>query len=150
MTLISRLCRSIACTVSVCTVLLAGCSTSSHVLTGTTRPAITPDSVKIYNEPPQVKYEQIATVTASSQGSFAVGSQQNTDAAIARLKAEAARLGANGVLLKDVQDQHSGSIGIGVGGSSYGGSSASGAAVGGSSAVSNKVATGVAIYVPPQ
>lgn len=145
MTLISRLSGSI-----VCAVLLAGCSTSSHVLTGTARPAITPESVRIYNEPPQVKYEQIATVTASSQGSFAVGSQQNTDAAIARLKAEAAKLGANGVLLKDIQDQHSGSIGIGVGGSSYGGSSATGAAAGGSSAVTNKVVTGLAIYVPPQ
>ena len=144
MNLISRVARFVACTV-----LLAGCSSSSHVLTGTARQPISPDSVKIYNEPPQVKYEQIATVTASSQGSFAVGAQQNTDAAIARLKQEAAKLGANGILLKDVQDSHSGSIGIGVGGSSYGSSSSSGAAVGGSSALTNKVVSGVAIYVLP-
>jgi hypothetical protein len=144
MTLISRLSVTI-----VCTVLLAGCSASSHVLTGTARPPIAPDSVRIYNQPPPGKYEEIATVTASSQGSFAIGGQQNMDAAIARLKEEAAKLGANGVLIKDIQDQHSGSIGVGVGGSSYSGSSASGAGVGGSSALTNKVVNGIAIYVLP-
>ena len=144
MTFISRLPGSI-----VCALLLVGCSTSSHVLTGTARPPISPDSVKIYHEPPQVKYESIATVSASSQGSFALGSQQNTDAAIARLKQEAAKLGANGIVLKDIQDQHSGSIGIGVGGSSYGSGSSTGAGMGGSSAVTNKVVNGLAIYVLP-
>ena len=144
MTLISRLSGSI-----VLAALVAGCSSSSHVLTGTARPAISPDSVKIYHEPPPTKYEQIATVSASSQGSLAVGSQQNTDAAIARLKEEAAKLGANGIVLKDIQDQHSGSIGIGVGGSSYGSGSSTGAGVGGSSALTNKVVNGLAIYVLP-
>ena len=131
-----------------CAVLLAGCSSSSHVLTGTARPPISPDSVKIYNQAPAEHYEQIATVTASSQGSLAIGSQQNMDKAIERLKQEAAKLGANGVVLQSVQDQHSGSIGIGVGGSSYGGSSSTGAAAGGSSATTSKVVTGVAIYLP--
>jgi hypothetical protein len=134
---------------TACALLLWGCSTSSHVMTGTARAPISPDSVKIYHEAPPVKYETIATITASSKGSLAVGSQANTDAAIARLKEEAAKLGANGIVLKDIQDQHSGSIGIGVGGASYGAGSSSGAGVGGSSAVTNKVANGVAIYVAP-
>lgn len=142
MTLISRLSGCIACAV-----LLYGCSTSSHVLTGTARPAIAPENVRIFNQAPPGQYEQIATVTASSQGSLAIGSQQNMDKAIERLKAEAAKLGANAVVLKDVQDQQSGSIGIGVGGSSYGGSSSTGAAAGGSSATTSKVVTGIAIYL---
>jgi hypothetical protein len=132
----------------MCTLLLAGCSTSSHVLTGTARPAIAPDSVRIFNQAPPGHYEQIATVTASSQGSLAIGSQQNMDTAIARLKEEAAKLGANGVVLQGVQDQHSGSIGVGIGGTSYSGNSASGAGVGGSSALTSKVVSGIAIYLP--
>lgn len=142
MTVISRITASIACTA-----LLAGCSTSSHVLTGSARPPIAPDSVRIYNQPPPGQYEQIATVTASSQGSLAIGSQQNMDKAIARLKEEAAKLGANGVLLQNIQDQHSGSIGVGVGGSSYSGNSATGAGASTSSALTSKVVSGIAIYL---
>ena len=70
------------------------------------------------------------------------------DKAIARLKEEAAKLGANGVLLQGVQDQQTGSIGTGVGSSSYGPSSSTGVGVGGSFAISNKAAHGIAIYVP--
>jgi len=143
MTAISRVAGCIASFV-----LLAGCSTSSHVLTGTAHPPIAPDSVRIYNQPPPGQYEQIATVTASSQGSLAIGSQQNMDKAIARLKEEAAKLGANGVLLQNIQDQHSGSVGVGLGGSSYSGNSASGAGVSTSSALTSKAVSGIAIYLP--
>src|ERR1700747_87320 len=81
----------------------AGCSTSSHVLIGTARPPLAPESVRVYSRPPP-KYEEIATIQASSQGSLALTSQQNMDKAIQRLKAEAAKVGANGVLLHGVQD----------------------------------------------
>jgi uncharacterized protein YbjQ (UPF0145 family) len=143
MALISRFSGSF-----VCTVLLAGCSTSSHVMTGTAHAPIPPDSVRIYNQPPPGQYEQIATVTASSQGSLAIGSQRNMDKAIARLKEEAAKLGANGILLQNIEDQRSSSVGIGIGGSSYSGASATGVGVGGSSALTSKVVSGVAIYLP--
>jgi hypothetical protein len=125
---------------------LAGCSTSSHVVIGAPRPPVPPESVRVYMQPPS-KYETIATINATSQGSLAITSQQNMDKAIERLKAEAAKLGANGVVLQGVQDHQSGSIGIGVGGSSYGGSSSTGAAAGGSSATTSKVVTGIAIYL---
>jgi hypothetical protein len=127
--------------------LLLGCSTSSHVMIGTAHPPISPESVRIYLQPPE-KYEQIATLDATSQGSFAITSQQNMDKAIARLKEDAAKLGANGVLLQGVQDQQSGSIGTGVGSSSYGPSSSTGVGVGGSFGIYNKAVHGVAIYVP--
>jgi hypothetical protein len=125
------------------------CSTSSHVLIGTARPAISPQSVRLYYRPPP-KYEEIATVEAGSQGSIALTSQQNMDKAIERLKAEAAKLGANGVLLQGVQDTQGGSIGVGGGTTSYGPGSAVGVGAGGSFALTNKLARGLAIYVPPQ
>jgi hypothetical protein len=130
------------------TLALAACSTSSHVITGQTRPPVPPETVRIYTQPPS-KYEQIATLNASSAGSFAFTSQGNMDVAIARMKEEAGKLGANGVLLTAVADQQSGSIGTGVGSSSYGPSSATGVGVGGSFGLYNKVTQGMAIYVPP-
>ena len=128
--------------------VLTGCSTSSHVMLGQARPPISPDSVRIYTVPPE-KYEQIASLNASSQGTMALTSQQNMDAAMARLKNEAAKLGANGILLQTVQDEHSGSIGLGGGSSSYGGNTATGVGVGGSFGITNKAVSGIAIYVPP-
>ena len=126
--------------------LLPGCATSSHVMIGTARPPISPESVRVYVQPPE-KYEEIAAIDATSQGSFAITSQQNMDKAIARLKEEAAKLGANGILLQGVQDQQSGSIGTGVGSSSYGPSSSTGVGVGGSFGIYNKAAHGIAIFV---
>lgn len=128
--------------------VLVGCSTSSHVMLGPARPPISPDSVRIYSVPPE-KYEQIASLNATSQGTMALTSQQNMDAAIARLKNEAAKLGANGVLLQTVQDQQTGSVGLGGGSSSYGGNTATGVGAGGSFGITNKAVTGIAIYVPP-
>ncbi|MBV8911323.1 MAG: hypothetical protein JOZ89_11250 [Gammaproteobacteria bacterium] len=127
----------------------ASCSTTSHVLLGTPRPPISPESVRIYMQPPP-KYEQIAMVSASSQGSLALTGQQNMDKAMQRLKTEAAKLGANGVLLQGVHDTQSSSIGAGGGGASYGPRSATGVGVGGSFGLTSKAAQGLAIYVPPQ
>ena len=129
--------------------LLLACSTSSHVLVGAQRPPISPESVRVYIEPPP-KYEQIATLSATSQGSLALTSQQNMDKAIQRLKEEAAKLGANGVLLGEVHDQQTGSIGTGVGSGSYGPSGGSSVGVGGSFGITNKAANALAIYVPPE
>jgi hypothetical protein len=133
----------------VAALALLACSTSSHVLVGTPRAPISPESVRIYTLPPP-QYEQIAHLDASSQGSFAITSQQNMDKAISRLKEEAAKLGANGVLLQTVQEQQSGAIGVGGGNTSYSGNSATGVGVGGSFGITNKAVAGLAIYVPPQ
>jgi hypothetical protein len=66
---------------------------------------------------------------------------------INRLKTEAAKLGANGVLLEGIGDQASGSIGTGGGTESYGGRSSVGGGVGINLGMSKKVGGGVAIYV---
>jgi uncharacterized protein YbjQ (UPF0145 family) len=134
-------------TIALLPLLLSACSTTSHVLVGTARAPISPDSVRVYLQPPP-KYETIATIDASSKNSFALTGQQNTDKAIARMKEEAAKLGANGILLQGMQDQQSGAIGTGMGSSSYGGGSAVGVGVGGSFGLYSKVAHGTAIYVP--
>jgi uncharacterized protein YbjQ (UPF0145 family) len=128
---------------------LGGCATSSHVLIGTPRPPIPPESVRVYLQPPP-HFEQIATIEATSQGSLALTTQQNMDKAIERLKKEAARVGANGILLQGVRTTQSGSIGTGVGSSSYGGGGAVGMSAGGSFGLYSKAAQGIAIYVPPQ
>ena len=129
-------------------VLLAGCA-SSHVLVGTARPPISPDQVKIYLHPP-AKYEEIAIIDASSRGSPAFTDQQKMNKAIARLKDEAAKLGANGILLEGAGDQQSGAVGTGVGTATASGHSAVGTGVGISAGIFIKSANGVAIYVPPE
>ncbi len=126
--------------------LLAGCA-SSHVMLGKARPPISPDDVRIYQRPPDAPYEEIARVDASSTGSFAFTAQGKTDAVIKRLKEEAAKLGANGVLLEGIGDQESGSIGTSGGSTSYGGSSAVGGGIGINAGLTRKVGGGVAIYV---
>jgi hypothetical protein len=130
---------------AVAAVGLAACG-PSHVLVGTPRPPTTPDQVKLYTHPPAA-FEQIALLNASSQGSWTWTNQSQTEKAIQRLKEEAAKLGANGILLEGVMTQQTGSVGGGVGSSSYGPSSASGGTVGGGFGITNQEAKGVAIFV---
>lgn len=98
--------------------LLVGCAGSSSRLLAPARPPISPDQVQIYQTAP-AKYQEIATLDASSGARLFHGSEQTDAEAIQRLKEEAAKVGANGVLLKSVGDESSGSIGIGVGGGGY-------------------------------
>ena len=126
---------------------LVACATS-HVMIGKARPAIAPEEVRIYQRPPQAPYEEIARLDTSSQGSFSFTAQSKTDAVIKRLKIEAAKLGANGVLLEGIGDQASGSIGTGGGRESYSGGGSVGGGIGISAGLNRKVGGGIAIYVP--
>src|SRR5580692_10775959 len=94
--------------------LVSGCAPSTHVLTGTARPPITPDQVKIYSSPPP-NYQEIAVLDASSKSAFGTGGQKSVDKVVERLKIEAAKLGANGVILEGFSESEAGSIGTGVG-----------------------------------
>jgi hypothetical protein len=130
--------------------LLVGCAASSHVLVGTARPPISPDQVKIYLHPP-AKYEEVAIIDASSRGGApSFTDQQKMNKTIARLKAEAANLGANGVLLEGAGEQQSGSVGTGLGTATATGNSAVGTGIGISAGIFIKSANGLAIYVPPE
>jgi hypothetical protein len=83
-------------------VLLSGCATSSHKVTGTLRPEVPPDTVKIFHAmPPHAQV--IGVVTADS---FAgVDLKQATDDAISKLKDQAGKLGANGLVINVSQDK---------------------------------------------
>lgn len=125
-------------------VMVAGCSTSSHVLVGTPRTPVEPEDVRIYSRPP-AEYEEIALLQASSDASFALTDQGKSDVVIERLKAEAGKLGANGVLLQSIGDRRGPTVrtgaatGVGFGGTTIG--------TGVSVPVSGKGASAVAIYV---
>jgi hypothetical protein len=127
---------------------LSGCVTS-HVMIGRARPPISPDLVQIYLHPPAGKYEEIALLDTSSRNSFSITAQGKTNAVVERLKSEAAKLGANGILLNGVGDQASGSVGSGFGSATAQGNSAFGLGFGSSATVFQKKGDGLAIYVEP-
>jgi hypothetical protein len=129
-------------------VVLAACAPSSHVIVGQVRPPISPDQVTIYSHPP-ANYQEIAVLDASSKSAFGPGGQKAVDKVLERLKLEASKLGANGVIIEGFSDAQTGSIGSGVGSDSYGGHSAVGVGVGGSLGIFKKTGHGDAIYVPP-
>jgi hypothetical protein len=126
-----------------------GCAVTHTALVGQPRPPISAESVQIFLEPPKVRYEQIANLTASSRGSFAVTMHAKIDKVIERLKKEAARLGANGVLLHGVDSRSAGSLGAGVSTESETGHSPYGLGFGTSVFLSQESGSGVAIYVEP-
>ncbi|MBF6023378.1 hypothetical protein [Lysobacter niastensis] len=130
------------------TALLASCSTNSHLVTGQTRPPVDPAQVRVYFTPPPGGFEEIAQLETSS-GSFTYGEQNKMNSVITKLKAEAAKLGANGVLFIGTENSYgNSSIGVGAGGGNYGGSGFSSGGVGFSISPTQKFARGLAIYVP--
>ena len=128
-----------------CLSLLAACA-SSTVIVGKVRPAITAEQVKIYVHPPK-RFEEIAVLESSSKSSLAFSSQGKMDVVMRRLKEEAAKVGANGVLLQSTGDVQGGGISIGTGSTSFSGHSALGVGVGTSVAITQKTGSGMAIYV---
>ena len=127
----------------------AACATDTVVITGKARPPISPADVKIYSQPPAV-FEEIAILNASKNSAFTTGGQKTVDKVIAGLKEQAAKVGANGVILQGFSDRQTGSVGSGVGSSSVSSNSAVGVGVGGSLGIYKKTGHGVAIFVPPE
>ena len=78
-------------------VVLAGCTTSSAIMTGTSRPPTSAEQVRVYLRAPSSPYESIALVTATSNA--AVSRDGSRARAIEELRVKAAALGANGILL---------------------------------------------------
>ena len=130
------------------TLCLGACATS-HVMMGQARPPISPALVQVYFHPPEARYEEIAMLDTSSRGAFAFTAQGKTDAVIQRLKEEAAKLGANGVLLQGVVDRSGGSVSTGFGQAGAYGNHVTAGGIGFSGNVVQKAGSGVAIYVGP-
>ena len=127
---------------------LAACATDSVVVVGSQRAAILPAEVKIYSRPPP-QFEEIAVLNASSSSMFTTGGQKTVDKVIAGLKDQAAKLGANGIILEGFSDSQTGSLGTGVGSSSYSSNSAVGVGAGGSFGLYRKTGHARAIFVAP-
>ncbi|MBP3771669.1 MAG: hypothetical protein J6I53_03120 [Treponema sp.] len=88
---------------------VTSCATAdgTALVTGKQRPATNPESVVVYTEAP-AKYEIIGIVTASSDSGWT--EQGDLDYAMAELKKQAAKIGANGVILESVGTSNSGGV----------------------------------------
>ena len=132
-------------------VLLAGCATTSKVMLSPMRPALAAEQVRVYFSPPSGRYVEIAMLETSS-GAFTYGEQNKMNSVLTKLRVEAAKLGANGVLVQDTVNGYGGSsVGVGVGGGRFGGRSHVGGGVGVSISPTPKHARAIAIHVdnPP-
>ena len=121
--------------------LASGCASIHSTMIGAPRPAIAVEQVRVFQVPPK-RYEEIARLDASSAIGF--GTQGHANAAINRLRREAAKLGADGVLLLGV-DTYAPPVSMGVGAGSFG--RHVGGSVGIGIPTAQKHAAGVAIHV---
>jgi hypothetical protein len=95
--------------------LLASYALASTIMVGEPRPPTNPANVKVFMEPPR-KFDRIAIIRKGSSGAWAFSDQGQVDEAIAKIRVEAAKVGANGILLQVIEDHSGGGIGIGIGG----------------------------------
>ena len=100
--------RLIAASAAVCALLaLAACTTSNTLMTGQARAAVPVESVRILTRAP-AEYESIAILSATSTASTSRdGSRMK---AIEELRAKAAALGANGLLLAGFSSDGGGGV----------------------------------------
>ncbi len=120
----------------------------TQVLMGTARAPIDPADVVIYSAAPP-RFESIAVIRASRRSLIASGGAEAIDELVQRLKEHAARLGANGLILDDFDDQQGVSFGAGLSSESFTHNGSISLGVGGLFGLFKKTGTGTAIYVPP-
>lgn len=131
--------------------IAGGCASTSRVMLSEPRPALAPEQVRVYFSPPTSRYVEIALLETSS-GGFTYGEQNKMNSVLAKLRAEAAKLGANGVLVQETANGYGGSsVGVGVGGGRFGGRSHVGGGVGVNISPTPKLARAIAIHLdsPP-
>jgi PDZ domain len=90
--------RLLAAAAAAAAAALAACSHTSYLLVAGPRAALSPGDVTVYSTPP-ASYEEIAVFEADSTGGWTSTDRGQMSAAVGRLKSEAARLGANGILI---------------------------------------------------
>lgn len=85
--------------------MITGCTImdGNSIVTGNARSPISAEMVRLYRTAPE-KFEEIAVVSASAGHDFKKSSSL-LNSAIQRLKEEAAKLGANGVLLSEIDER---------------------------------------------
>jgi hypothetical protein len=87
------------------TLLVSGCTItdSASIVTGEARSATNPEAIKIYRQAP-AKYQEIGIIYSSAGHDFRSDSGI-LDSAVEALKIEAARLGANGIILSNIKQR---------------------------------------------
>jgi hypothetical protein len=142
----------LAALLAILSLAVAGCTivSGSAVVIGKTRPPIDPSRVQIYGRAPS-QYEEIAIVSAKAGHDFR-SEQGIMDSAIKKLKEEAAKVGANGVILEGVQNRGDPStvtsFGTATAYGPNGSATASGTSIGVASGSRYGHVSGKAIYVP--
>ena len=126
---------------------LAAC-VSSHQIIGTARAPVSADRVQLYTEAPLRPYERIAVVNASSKRSWSFTFEGKAEVVVQRLKEEAGKLGANGVLLESISDESGVTIGGDVGTAYEGPRGTIDVGVGASTLTLQRYGRGIAIYLP--
>ena len=92
---------------SLISFIISSCASGTALVTGVQRPATSPESVILYTEPP-ANYEVIGIVTASSDSGWT--DQGSIEYALKEIKKQAAKIGANGILLENVSQSTSGGV----------------------------------------
>lgn len=90
--------------------ILASCASGTSLVTGTQREAVSEESVVVYTEFPE-RYEIIGIVTASSDAGWTA--QGSLNYAVAELKTQAAKIGANGVVIENTGKTSDGGVFVG-------------------------------------
>jgi hypothetical protein len=124
-------------------VLLFGCSSGSHVVTGQQMPELEVEQVAIFEQAPAFDYKVVGTVKASSDNGFTEDSRK--EKATQELKEQAAKIGANGVILDEVTQLSFRRLGTGVG-ISAGSGGGIGTSIGSSFSFPTTEAKGTAIF----
>ena len=126
--------------------LTAACA-PVQILTGTVRSSIPASSVVVYTTAPQ-NFEQIALLSIRKKTLFGTGGQHTVDKLVERLSEQAAKLGANGIIVDEINDERSMSVGAGIGSDSYTHNADISLGVGALISVHETTADARAIYVP--
>ena len=142
-----RAARSLRTAAMMSSVCLAAC-VSSHQLIGTARVPVSADRVQLYTEAPPRPYERIAVVSASSKRSWSFTFEGKAEVVVRRLKEEAGKLGANGVLLEGISDEAGAAIGADVGSAYEGPRGTIDLGVGASTLTLQRYGRAIAIYLP--
>ncbi|MES9838185.1 MAG: hypothetical protein ABW144_17130 [Candidatus Thiodiazotropha sp.] len=119
-------------TITLIVSFLSACASGSSIVTGSVSAPIEFNLVKLYLDPPD-NYETIGIVNASSDAGWT--EQDSQDYAVNELKKQAAKLGANGVLLTTTGEKNSAMVGTYANGGTY------------VIPISEQIVTGRAIYV---
>jgi hypothetical protein len=105
--------------------------------------------VELYLETPSRPYREIAMLDASSKRSWSFGYEGKAEVVIRRLKEEAAKLGANGVLLKGITDEQGPAVGTDMGTHYEGSRGTVDLGLGAGTLLVSRRGSAIAIYLEP-